>query len=182
MQERAAVHAVYKTGSVRTPRQGERRAGALSPHPVRGSSLLLRRDRVLHLGNDRDAVRDEVRRVEAHAELADHGDVRARAQRLHERLGARARDGACRQWAGYRVQALGQAGAGQERICASAPIIRIISRPQGPCLRQMLLGDSRAFPVRTPLHAWQQTRHPRWPRPQRRARAQRGARSAHPGC
>ena len=32
---------------------------------------------------------DEVRRVEADAELADHVDVGARLHRLHERLGAR---------------------------------------------------------------------------------------------
>mmetsp|Transcript_19224 Transcript_19224/g.47842 ORF Transcript_19224/g.47842 Transcript_19224/m.47842 type:complete len:333 (+) Transcript_19224:1564-2562(+) len=49
---------------------------------------------VVVLGHDDDAVGDEVRRVEADAELANHVDVGARLHRLHERLRARLRDGA----------------------------------------------------------------------------------------
>ena len=50
---------------------------------------------VVVLGDDAHAVCNEVRRVEADAELADHGDVsRALGELLHELLGAGAGDGA----------------------------------------------------------------------------------------
>mmetsp|Transcript_28972 Transcript_28972/g.61126 ORF Transcript_28972/g.61126 Transcript_28972/m.61126 type:complete len:729 (-) Transcript_28972:69-2255(-) len=49
---------------------------------------------VVVLGGDHDAVGHEVGRVETHAELADHADVGAGGEGLHEGLGARARDGA----------------------------------------------------------------------------------------
>ena len=43
---------------------------------------------VVRLRRDDDLLRDEVRGVEADAELADHGDVRAGLERLHEGLRA----------------------------------------------------------------------------------------------
>merc|ERR1719487_1089894 len=64
---------------------GERAAGRRLPDVL----LVL-----VVLRRDDHAVGDEVRRVEADAELADHVDVGARLHRLHERLGARLRDGA----------------------------------------------------------------------------------------
>mmetsp|Transcript_17764 Transcript_17764/g.57462 ORF Transcript_17764/g.57462 Transcript_17764/m.57462 type:complete len:716 (-) Transcript_17764:251-2398(-) len=49
---------------------------------------------VIVLGSDDDLLGHEVGRVEADAELADHGDVRASGESLHEGLGAGAGDGA----------------------------------------------------------------------------------------
>mmetsp|Transcript_24215 Transcript_24215/g.78143 ORF Transcript_24215/g.78143 Transcript_24215/m.78143 type:complete len:287 (-) Transcript_24215:9-869(-) len=49
---------------------------------------------IVVLRGDDDAVGDEVRRVEADAELADHVDVGARRHGLHESLGARLGNGA----------------------------------------------------------------------------------------
>merc|ERR1719298_47194 len=62
---------------------GERAAGRRLPN-----ELVI----VVVLRRDDDAVGDEVRGVEADAELANHVDVGARLHRLHERLGARLHD------------------------------------------------------------------------------------------
>ena len=48
---------------------------------------------IVVLGEDGDLVGHEVCRVEAHTELADHGDVSTSRQGLHEGTGARAGDG-----------------------------------------------------------------------------------------
>ena len=48
---------------------------------------------VIVLGDDLDAFRDEIGRVETDTELANHRNVGARAERFHERLCARLGDG-----------------------------------------------------------------------------------------
>ncbi|CAH0377059.1 unnamed protein product, partial [Pelagomonas calceolata] len=73
---RAAADAL---GLGRVRRHRERAAGRGLPRV-----LLV----VVRLGRDDDLLRDEVRGVEADAELADHGDVRAGLERLHEGLRA----------------------------------------------------------------------------------------------
>ena len=58
---------------------------------------------VVVLGNDRHLLGHKVRRVEADAKLANHRNVGARLERLHERLGARL---------GNRAQVVNEVGLG----------------------------------------------------------------------
>ena len=75
-------------------RHGERATGARLP-------LVL--GVVVVFGNDRHLLGHQVRRVEADAKLANHRNVGARLERLHERLGARL---------GNRAQVVNEVGLG----------------------------------------------------------------------
>ena len=93
-------------------RDGEGSAGRRRP-----DVLLI----VIVLGDHLHPLGHEVRRVETDTELADHADVRARRQRLHERLGARLGD---------RAEVVDQVGLGHAaaRVADAEHLVRLVGR------------------------------------------------------